>query len=293
MFVVFGLAAIAYVSVCLFLYVRQTRMIFLPTTTLETTPQDFGLTYEDIWLPIVSNNLKSRIHGWWIPAEGQANGVILYLHGNGANIGANAEQASRFQKMGFSVLLIDYRGYGQSEGGFPNENKVYEDAEIAWNYLVRDRHIAPEQIVIYGHSLGGAIAIDLAVRHPEANGLIVQSSFTSMQEMVELDPNLRIFPIDWILTQHFNSIHKVPALQMPTLFIHGLADTKIPAFMSERLYAAAHQPKQIWLVPNAEHNNVADTAGIEYFRVVGQFLAQLPTYSRTATERSTEGISVW
>lgn len=266
-----GFLAIAYTAICLYLYCRQTRFIFFPEQAIETTPADFGVKFEEVWLPVSPLEPETRIHGWWMPAQTASSPVLLYLHGNGVNIGANAAHAYRFHQMGFHVLLIDYRGYGLSGGGFPTEDKVYEDAEVAWQHLVSDRHMPPERIMIYGHSLGGAVAIDLAVRHPDAAGLIVQSSFTSVRDVIDRMGQYVLFPIDLLLTQRFDSIQKVPRLQLPVLLIHGTADLEIPADMSESLYAAAPQPKRLWLVPEAGHNNVADVAGQEYFRVVQEF----------------------
>jgi fermentation-respiration switch protein FrsA (DUF1100 family) len=266
----------AYLAICLLLYFRQTRFIFFPSATLETTPADLGMPYEEVWLPIEqagqSRRNHERIHGWWIPAQGKAVGTLLYLHGNGVNIGANVAHASRFHRMGLSVLLIDYRGYGLSQGQFPHEQQVYQDAAMGWRYLTQTRQIAPQSIVIYGHSLGGAIAIDLATHQPDAAGLIVQSSFTSIREMVDRTGRYRIFPVEQLLHQRFDSIRKVARLQMPVLFIHGLADTQTPAPMSQALYAAAPDPKQLYLVPLAGHNNVADTAGMDYTQVVQTFI---------------------
>ncbi|NJN58229.1 MAG: alpha/beta fold hydrolase [Leptolyngbyaceae cyanobacterium SL_5_9] len=273
-----SLVAIAYTATCVYLFMRQTRMIFFPSPYIQTTPTEFNLPYEEVWIPVADNsNQAKRLHGWWIPAESER--VLLYLHGNGANIGANVAQASRFHRLGFSVLLIDYRGYGMSEGDFPTEASVYADAQTTWDYLIQ-QGISPEQIFIYGHSLGGAIAINLATQNPSAAGLIVQSSFTSMREMATYAKNLEIFPLDLLLTQRFDSLQKLQAngspreksLQMPVLFIHGTADVQVPSVMSEALYAAAPEPKQIWLVPNAGHNDVADVAGAEYLQVVRRFV---------------------
>jgi uncharacterized protein len=273
-----SLVAIAYTATCVYLFMRQTRMIFFPSPYIQTTPTEFNLPYEEVWIPVAEGGEQTeRIHAWWIPAESER--VLLYLHGNGANIGANVDQASRFHQLGFSVLLIDYRGYGKSEGDFPTENSVYTDAQAAWDYLIQ-RGSSPDQIFIYGHSLGGAIAINLATQNPSAAGLIVQSSFTSMREMATYAKNLEIFPLDLLLTQRFDSLQKLQAngssgekpLQMPVLFIHGTADTQVPSVMSEALYAAAPEPKQIWLVPEAGHNNVADVAGSEYLQAVQRFV---------------------
>lgn len=277
-----GLLGLVYLAVCLFLHLRQTRMVFLPSPVVELNPAELGLDYEEIWLPISSNPKAEGLHGWWISTPEPEQGVLLYLHGNGINIGANLDHASRFQQIGLSVLLMDYRGYGQSKGKFPTEAQVYEDADLMWQYLTQERNIPPERIFVYGHSLGGAIAIELATRHPYCAGLIVDGSFTSIRDMVRLNPSFNLFPIDLILTQQFASIDKVSTLQMPVLFIHGIADARVPASMSQRLFEAAPEPKQIYLVPEAGHNNVADTAGFEYFRAVQQLMEQAIEQQATA-----------
>ena len=200
---------------------------------------------------------------------------MLYLHGNGINIGANVAHANRFHRLGFSVLLPDYRGYGRSEGRFPTEAALYQDASVAWDYLVQERKIQPRQIFLYGHSLGGAVAIDLAVKHPDAAGLIVESSFTSIRDIVDYQSIYRIFPIDLILNQRFDSIRKVRSLALPVLFIHGTADLRVPATMSQQLYEAAPEPKQLILIPNAGHNNTAETAGDKYFQLMQKFVQQV------------------
>ncbi len=265
-----ALVALAYASACLYLFFWQNHFIFFPSSIIEITPATFA-SFEDVWLPVLNSpGQVERIHGWWIPGKGQR--TLLYLHGNGINIGANVAHAIRLHKLGFSVLLIDYRGYGRSEGKFPTEKSVYRDAETAWNYLIKERQISPKDIFIYGHSLGGAIAIDLAVQHPDAAALIVQSSFTSMGQMVNERPTFRIFPTNLILRQRFDSIRKVRLLKMPVLFIHGMDDSVVPYRMSQMLFAAAPEPKQLFLVPKADHNNVADIAGVKYLQTVQKFV---------------------
>lgn len=268
--------ALAYIAVCVLLFFQQTRFIFFPSPAIQTTPEFFNLSYQEVWLPVSTRAGKvERMHGWWIPAARDNAKVLLYLHGNGINIGANIAHAYRFYQLGFSVLIMDYRGYGRSEGGFPTESRVYQDAAFAWDYLVKKREIQPSQIFIYGHSLGGAIAIDLAVKHPEAAGLIVESSFSSIREIVEHQRRFWMFPVDLILNQRFDSITKVRSLQMPVLFIHGTADLMVPAAMSQLLYAAAPEPKQLVLIPGAGHNDVAEVAGSQYLQAVQRFVEQV------------------
>lgn len=275
--VVGGVCALGYFAICTFLFTNQTKLLFFPIQAIDITPDFFNLAYEDVWLPIVTKTGQvERIHGWWMPSAksipDRQKQVVLYLHGNGSNIGANLEHANRFHQLGLSVLLIDYRGYGRSTGNFPNESQVYQDAKTAWDYLVKERELDPSQIFIYGHSLGGAIAIDLAVHHPEAAGLIVESSFTSTREMVDYKRSFWMFPIDLILTQRFDSIAKVSKLKMPVLFIHGTADTVVPVEMSKKLFEAAREPKELYIVPNADHTNTAKTAGAAYLQRIGEFL---------------------
>lgn len=275
-----GLAIAAYLAACLFLYLRQTRMIFFPTAAIETTPANFGVRFEEVWIPV--GKAGERLQGWWMPASGSETGVLLYLHGNGANIGGNAERASRFHQIGLAVLLIDYRGYGQSIGQFPNERQVYEDAEASWQYLVQylvqdlgQSQAHHQRPFLYGHSLGGAVAIHLARQHPDAAGLIVESSFTSMRQMVDYQMPHSVFPIDLLLTQKFDSITQVPSLKMPVLYIHGLEDTRVPAAMSQALYDASPEPKQLYWVPDAGHNNVAQVAGSAYLKKIQTFVQSL------------------
>jgi len=226
------------------------------------------LKYEEVWLPIGASNPAS-LHGWWLRTDDAAAPALLYLHGNDLNIGGNVEHVARLHRMGFSVLIVDYRGYGKSGGGFPSEAQVYEDAETAWNYLLQERHVDPRQAFIYGHSLGGAVAIDLALRHPEAAGLIVDSTFTSMREMARI--TYWMFPADWLLNQRFDALAKVPMLRVPVLFIHGTADAEVPYTMSAQLFAAARGSKWLTLIPGGGHEDSAAVGGTLYTDAVLDF----------------------
>lgn len=271
-----GLSAIAYLGLCFGLWSAQRRLVFVPRRQLDLTPAALGLEHQTVRLPVPAQGLTpaGELHGWWLPAA-DAEFTLLYLHGNAGNIGSHLSFASRFQQVGLSVLLVDYRGYGLSSGPFPSEARIYEDAQVAWRYLVDTRGIAPEQIVIFGHSIGGAIAIDLARQTPAAAGLIVENTFTSMLAMAQRQGYGSWVPVNWLLTQRFDSLSKVSQLQLPILFIHGLADLTVPPEMSHQLYAAAPQPKWLWLVPGADHNTVAEVAGSHYEQQLQQFLSHI------------------
>ncbi len=265
-----GLGSISgiYFALCIFLLVWQNRMIFKPTKTIENFPATYEIAHQEVWLP-VKNGVE--IHGWWLPAQANSNGkALLFLHGNSYNVGENLFHARRFVEMGFSVLLMDYRGYGLSGGKFPRESQVYEDAQVMYDYLLEEQSFTPEQIFVYGHSLGGAIAIDLVQNNPAA-GLIAEGTFTSMSDMATYSGQYSFMPVDFLLHQRFESLSKIPDITIPTLFIHGLEDDVIPAEMGQTLYNSAIAPKQLFLVPEAGHNDVAKTAGQAYAETVLNF----------------------
>lgn len=245
---------IAYLTICLVLFFAQSRLLFVPDAHDYKSLDALNLPHQEVWLPVSTKGGKvEHIHGWWIPHD-RPLATMLYLHGNGGNISVEVK-ARRFHQLGFSVLLIDYRGYGRSEGSFPSEATVYQDAQAAWDYLIQERQISPKKVVVYGHSLGGAIAINLAGQNPNLAGLIVSSSFTSIQQVAAQDWKFRLFPIELILTQKFDSVGKIRSLKMPSLFIHGVDDTLIPVAIGKALYEAAPQPKQLLLIPHAGHNH--------------------------------------
>ncbi|PSB10760.1 phospholipase [Pleurocapsa sp. CCALA 161] len=257
-----------YISLCLLLRWGQTKLIFFPDSHIESTPQDYGLNYQDVWLSLG----KDRVHGWWIPAAQVSTPTLLYFHGNGSNNGDLTQIAAILHQLEVSILLIDYRGYGKSSPVFPNETRVYEDAEAAWQYLTQKRKIKPQQIFVYGHSLGGAIAIELASKHPDLAGLITEGTFTSIQNMVGLMPGIKIFPLSLLITQRFDSITKIKSLQTPILILHGAGDRTIPPLMAKELYAAAPEPKYIEIFARAGHNNLPELNEQKYLLVLQQFM---------------------
>jgi pimeloyl-ACP methyl ester carboxylesterase len=263
---------VVYAAACTYMWATQLDHVFEPELLLQTTPDRLGMKFEELRIPVGSGADRGELQAWWIPA-GQPNApTLLYLHGNYRNIGNNLEHTLRLHNLGFNVLLSDYRGYGKSSGGRPNEAKVYEDAEAAWQYLLKQRGVKPQQAFIYGHSLGGAIAIDLAMHHPEAAGLIIESSFTSAVEMGKLA--YPFLPVDWLLDQRFDALKKISRLKIPVLLIHGTWDKRVPVQMAQQLYAAAPQPKTLTLIEGGEHNNSGAVGWTEYRDAVTAFVKQ-------------------
>jgi pimeloyl-ACP methyl ester carboxylesterase len=262
-----------YASTSAYIWARQAHFIFRPERIISKTPAEYQLPFEDVYVDVNDGNGKNeRIHAWWIPAGNPVDRCLIYLHGSALNIEANITHARRFHHMGFSVFLVSYRGYGKSDGTFPTEGQVYSDAQAAWTYLVEQKGIDPEAIFIYGHSLGGAVAIQLALNNPAAGGLIVEAAFTSIANMARRIPKYRIFPIDLIVHERFDSIEKVGQLQIPVLYIHGTDDKLVPSEMSRELYKRTASSKQLKLIPGGGHNNSAVVGGDEYLQAVKNFI---------------------
>lgn len=266
-----------YAVLCVYLYSVQTQFIFFPSRTIEFTPAVGGCSYEDVAVAVEGQ----KLHGWWLPAPADAKPpfagkTLVYFHGNGGNVGANADHTCRLNRLGFAVFIFDYRGYGQSDappGGKIHERTLYEDGEAALRYVKSERRA--EKVVLYGHSLGGAVAIEMAKRHPESAALITEATFTSLLDMANKDPVFRMFPVGLILDQKMENEAKLREVRTPTLVIHGKADTLIPPQMAERLHAAAAGPKRLYLVAGAGHDDVADTAGAEYGQQVAAMLGMV------------------
>ena len=259
--------AVGYGGAMWYLWARQRKLIFSPSRDVLQSPADVGLKYEDVWIPIAGH--ATSLHGWWLRSENPAASVMLYLHGNDFNLGSNVERIARLNRLGFAVLAVDYRGYGRSGGAFPSELQLYEDAQAAWHYLVRQRHVDPARVFIYGHSLGGAIAIELALRRPEAAGLIVECAFTSIPELAKT--RYWMFPVDWLLHQRFDALARMPLLRVPVLFVHGTDDREIPHAMSERLFCATRGSKWLTLIPGGGHEDSATVGEAMYTRAVLDF----------------------
>lgn len=265
-------AVIPYMASSAYMWDTQRQHIFEPSALLQTDPARIGLRYEEAHIPVGQGGERGELFGWWLPAERRDAPVILYLHGNDKNIGHghDLDSGARLHSMGYNVLMVDYRGYGRSSVGEPSEAKVYEDAEAAWRYLMESRASPPQRTFIYGHSLGGAIAIDLAVRHPEAAGLITESTFTTMTAMAKT--RYGFLPVELLLNQYFDSLGKIARLKVPVLLIHGTWDAIIPPEMSRELFDHAPQPKQLKLIEGGEHTNSGGIGWVEYRDTVTAFV---------------------
>ncbi len=288
-FLLIGLATI-YTSGFMLLRLLQNRLIFEPKSLVVVTPATFNLPYEEVWLSVATSHKQTeKISGWWIPQTQPTTRVILFLHGATGNMAAqekscNLDRVAKLYQLGFSVLMIDYRGYGNSQGRFPTEARVYQDASIAWNYLTQEKRFSPEEIFIYGYSLGGAIAVNLCLQQPKAAGLIAEGCFTSIKDMAKYRRQIQIFPLKLLITQKFDFINKVKSIKMPVLFIHGMKDRVVPVIMSQKLFAAAPKPKKLLLIPNAGHNDLTQVESDRYLTTLQEFFAEIINQQTTVNQ---------
>jgi uncharacterized protein len=259
--------AASYLALVTAIWYWQATFIFQPSPVVGVTPGDLGVPFAKVSLPIGGGQLA----GWWVPSDDTRAATLLYLHGNASNVGANAQEVVRFRGAGLNVFIFDYRGYGQSTGGPPREKLVYEDAERAWMYLVAERHIAPATIVIYGHSLGSAVAVNLASKHPEAGALITEGVLTSIADLADVMGVGRLLPVRLILTERFDAMSKIGSVHIPTLILEGESDRPL---MARRLYDAARDPKQLALIPGGGHEDSAEMNPTAYFGALNNFLSR-------------------
>ena len=269
-----GLGALAgYVAVCAALWVFQRHLIFEPDRVMHSRASDYRFPVEDVVIPIPHPGPAAHtLRGWWIPSPRANAKTVLYLHGNDGNVSTSMAGIAPLQALGYSILLVDYRGYGRSDDEFPSEAGVYEDAQAAWNYLAHERRLNSADVFIYGHSLGAAIAVELALRHPDAAGLVVESGFTSIEDMAALENRYALVPIGPFLNQRFDSIDKVPALRLPVLYLHGTADEIVPYAMGERLYKASGGIKRFVAIESAHHEDNAVVGGARFRAAIESFV---------------------
>jgi alpha-beta hydrolase superfamily lysophospholipase len=213
---------------------------------------------QELDVPVTHDGRTQRVHAWWWRAESPDAPALLYLHGSRWNLTGQLYRIEQLHDFGFAVLAIDYRGFGRSDGGMPSEDTVYEDAQAAFAELARLQP-DPAKRYIYGHSLGGAIAIDLAARLSQraqvpAHGLIVESTFTSLADIARA-LSYEWLPVQWIMSQKFDSIDKIGQVRMPVLVVHGAHDRYVPPRFSRMLFDAARGPKRLLMVEGGSHNN--------------------------------------
>lgn len=272
---------------------KERELIWRPVRTAASWYGGLPAYVQDLYLPVRDGEGSSRIHAWWWPAEDARAPAVLYLHGARWNLTGQLRRIEQLRRFGFSVFAIDYRGFGQSDGDPPSESTVYEDAGAAWAWLAQHQPDASRRF-IYGHSLGGAVAVDLAAalsaKGASAGGLIVESSFTSLAD-VAAEMSYRWLPLRFILSQKFDSVNKMAQVAMPVLIVHGANDTYVPSRLSAALYAAAPAPKKLLLVEGGGHNNSMWLGDVQYRAAIAELFGLQTTGDQLAGESVTGATS--
>lgn len=268
--IVTGLGA-GWLILCVLVFLLQSRLIYFPDKAVLLTPQAYDLTYEAVNL-LTADGVT--LHGWWLPHP-QPRASLLFLHGSGGNISHRLQKLHLLHALGLSILIIDYRGYGRSQGK-PDEAGTYLDAKTAWNFLTQEKRIAAGNIILYGESLGGAIAAWLATQVP-AGALIIESSFTSIQEIGKY--HYPLLPVHLITRIHYPTRDYLRTIALPVLVIHSSTDETVPYQMGRQLFEAANPPKH-FLKISGNHNDGFFQSGTVYTEGVERFIDR---YFRRAT----------
>jgi len=256
----------AYSVVVGLMFLRQDSLIFFPEKDILLTPKNIHCTFSDVQF-ITKDNIL--ITGWFIPSP-RERGVVLFCHGNAGNISHRLDSIKIFNDLHMSVLIFDYRGYGKTQGK-PSEKGTYYDGYAAWDYLVNTMNKRPENIVVFGRSLGGAVAAEIArIKHPA--GLIIESTFTSIPDLgAQLYPWL---PVRFISKYEYATIEKISAIQCPKLIIHSPQDEIIPFEHGRAIYAQASHPKA-FLEITGSHNEGFLMSGSVYKDGLNMFFGQV------------------
>jgi hypothetical protein len=257
--------ALIYLGILVLLMIFEEHLIFFPSRYPEGDWNPAGLEFDAAEF-VAADGV--RLHGWFCPVP-EPRAVVLVSHGNAGNITHRAEEILLWQRhLHVAVFIYDYRGYGRSEGS-PNEAGVYADVQAAYRYLLEERAVAPQQIVLRGESIGSAVSLELGLHQPH-RALIMESPFSSLMDMgSHLYP---WFPARWLVRNRFDSASKITQYRRPLLITHGTRDSIIPFRMGQQLYELANEPKHFSPVPGADHNDVPWVGGAAYFQAIDRFL---------------------
>lgn len=250
----------------------ERSVVFHPERYREGAQWKLPRGGEDVWFNAAGGE---RLHGWYVRAQGVEDAAraptVIYFHGNGGNIGAIGWLGETLSRRGFNVLLFDYRGYGRSEGSVRDERAIYEDADAAYDYVVRERGARPGDVVLYGQSLGTTAAVDLAARRP-CGALVLESGLSSASDMASLI--LPWVPV-WVHRygqNHFESAKKLERVSAPVFVAHGARDNTIPVEQGYKLYNSAREPRQLVIIESAGHNDLIARGGSEYLDALEGFI---------------------
>jgi len=261
-------AALAVLGLTGVMMLFEKQLIYIPHRQLELTPAEVGLAADEVFL---TTEDRVRIHGWYLPVRGSRR-VVLVCHGNAGNISHRLDRALLIQsKLGADVFLFDYRGYGRSEGS-PDEQGTYRDARAAYRYVTDDRGLDPDRIVLFGESLGAAVALQLALES-RAGAVVLESPFASVPAMARaLYPFLPLAPV---VRTRYDNLAKIAGLRLPLLVLHGERDEIVPFSQGRQVFEAAPGPKRFFSIARAGHNDTYVAGGDAYWVAWREFLDEL------------------
>jgi uncharacterized protein len=245
---------------------QQRAWIFQPRTSQKPlSAASAGAA--DVWIAFRSASAKRNVqlHGLWLAQTKADAPVLLYLHGARWDVRASEARMRRMHGLGFSVLGIDYRGFGRSSPALPSEKLAQEDAQAAWDWLAARR--PKSKRFIFGHSLGGAIAVQLSANVKDDAGLLLEGTFSSIPDVVKAS-KWGWLPVDWLITQRFDSRSRIDRIGVPVLVVHGGQDKLIPAALGRDLYQRAAEPKRFELVPGGAHHSTHVLGQAQYRRAL-------------------------
>lgn len=261
----------AILSGCSTLDERQRAWIFQPSDRTWSGGLAAAEGMDDVWIDFkAASGDDARLHGLWLPAEQAKAPVLLYLHGARFNVTGSAPRMRRMQELGFSVLGVDYRGFGKSTQALPSEESAYGDARAAWDWLAKNYPDRPRYV--FGHSLGGPIAIHLASEVTDESGTIVEGTFTSIADVVSTS-KWGWVPVSMLITQRFEAARKVGKIGSPLLVVHGGEDRLILPDLGRKLYEAAALPKLFVLVEGGSHHNTNSVGQAQYRQALAQLFS--------------------
>ncbi len=257
-----------------FIYFSQSHLIYHPEFDREivSTPDQFSMPHESI---VITTSDQEKLHGWFVPAATKTTATILFLHGNAGNISHRMGYLFIFHQLGFNTFIFDYRGYGKSSGT-PTEQGTYLDAKAAWHYLIENKAIPASHIVLFGESLGGAIAAWLAAKQ-DPGALILASTFTSIPDIAaDLYP---LLPVRLMARFQYSTIEYLQSIKCPVLIAHSPDDEIVPYKHAQSLFAKAPDPKQ-FIVLQGKHNDSFFTAQEIWIELLSQFIQASLTISK-------------
>jgi len=263
---VLAIATLVYLGMMAFLYFAQSGIVFVPDAPdrkLVASPKQAGLAFEEVNL-LTSDNIK--LHAWYVAGRNNKP-VVLFFHGNAGNISHRIGTIAMLNSLGLNVLVFDYRGYGKSNGS-ASEQGTYLDARAAWDYLLQTKNFRPQNIVIFGRSMGGAVAANLATE-VKAGAVILESTFTSVPDMAaELYPWL---PVYMLVRIRYDNLEKIKAIKSPIMVLHSREDEIIPFRHGKALFIAANDPKIFFFLKSSHNDSYRATPG--YDLAIAKFIS--------------------